>query len=54
MPERYELEDMLREIEEDEKVMVVKDKKITQEEIQKIIMNKRAQANEKPDGDQES
>ena len=41
MPERFDLEIMYQEIEEDEKVALKSDKKITQEEIQKMIMNKK-------------
>ena len=37
MPEKYDLEQMLREIEEDEIVVIEKDKKMTQEEIEEYI-----------------
>ena len=46
MPEIYDLNEMLREIEEDEKVEFIKSRKMSQEEIQKMVIEKREERKE--------
>jgi hypothetical protein len=41
MDERYDLEQMRREIIEDEKLGIPKDKKLSQDEIQKMLLNRK-------------